>query len=70
MKADVAVFDLDTLGVARPEIHHDLPAGGRRFLQRAAGYRAIVKSGRVTYRDGHATGAMPGRLVRDGAQIS
>lgn len=68
MKADLAVFDLDALNVVRPEIHHDLPAGGRRFLQRALGYRAIVKNGQVTYRDGHATGALPGRLVRDGAR--
>jgi N-acyl-D-aspartate/D-glutamate deacylase len=64
MKADLAVFDLDRLGAARPEIRHDLPAGGRRFLQRAHGYRAIVKSGLVTYRDGEPTGALPGRLVR------
>jgi N-acyl-D-aspartate/D-glutamate deacylase len=64
MKADLAIFDLDMLGAARPEIRHDLPAGGRRFLQRAHGYRAIVKSGSVTYREGEATGALPGRLVR------
>jgi N-acyl-D-aspartate/D-glutamate deacylase len=64
MKADLAIFDLDALGAMRPEIRHDLPAGGRRFLQRARGYRAIVKSGSVTYRDGEATGTLPGRLVR------
>jgi N-acyl-D-aspartate/D-glutamate deacylase len=45
----------------------DLPAGGKRLLQRATGYRATIVSGQVTYRDGEATGALPGRLVR-GAQ--
>jgi N-acyl-D-aspartate/D-glutamate deacylase len=63
-KADLAVFDLDALGAACPELHWDLPAGGRRFLQRASGYRATVVSGEVTYRDGEATGALPGRVVR------
>ena len=33
----------------------------------ARGYRATIVSGTVTYRDGEATGALPGRLVR-GAQ--
>jgi N-acyl-D-aspartate/D-glutamate deacylase len=66
MKADLAVFDLDALAASRPEIRRDLPAGGRRFLQRARGYRAIVKSGVTTYRDGDATGKLPGRLVRSG----
>jgi N-acyl-D-aspartate/D-glutamate deacylase len=64
MKADLLVFDLDALSVARPEIHWDLPAGGRRFLQKATGYRATIVSGQVTYRDGEATGALPGKLVR------
>jgi N-acyl-D-aspartate/D-glutamate deacylase len=64
MKADLAVFDLDALAAKRPEIRHDLPAGGRRFLQGARGYRAMIKSGSLTYRDGEATGALPGKLVR------
>ena len=34
------------------------------YLQKARGYRATVVSGAVTYRDGEATGALPGRLVR------
>jgi N-acyl-D-aspartate/D-glutamate deacylase len=63
-RADLVVLDLDTCRAARPQIHWDLPAGGRRFLQRASGYRATIVSGQVTYRDGVATGALPGRLVR------
>jgi N-acyl-D-aspartate/D-glutamate deacylase len=48
-------------------ISYDLPAGGRRFLQRAEGYRHTVVSGVETYADGQPTGELPGRLVR-GAQ--
>ncbi len=67
MKADLNLIDWDALGVRRPEIVFDLPAGGRRLVQRATGYRATVMSGEVTFEDGEPTGALPGRLVR-GAQ--
>ena len=43
---------------------YDLPAGGKRLLQKADGYEATIVSGVVTYRDGAATGALPGRLVK------
>ena len=39
---------------------YDLPAGGKRLLQGAHGYRATVVAGEVTYRDGEPTGALPG----------
>jgi N-acyl-D-aspartate/D-glutamate deacylase len=45
---------------------YDLPAGGKRIVQRAKGYIATIKSGEVTYRGGEHTGAMPGRLIRGG----
>ena len=63
-KADLNVIDFDRLGVEAPVMKWDLPAGGKRLLQKARGYRATVVSGAVTYRDGEATGALPGRLVR------
>ena len=69
MRADLNVIDFDRLAIARPEMHHDLPAGGRRVLQRARGYRHTIVAGVETYADGEATGALPGRLVR-GAQPS
>jgi len=50
--------------VGAPVMAADLPAGGRRLLQRARGYDATVVSGQITYRDGEATAALPGRLVR------
>jgi len=64
MRADVNVVDMDGLRLHRPEIVHDLPAGGRRFVQRADGYRHTIVAGEETYADGEPTGARPGRLVR------
>ena len=66
-KADLNVIDYDRLHLHAPKVHYDLPAGGRRLLQQADGYDATIVSGVVTQRDGMATGARPGRLVR-GAQ--
>jgi N-acyl-D-aspartate/D-glutamate deacylase len=42
----------------------DLPAGGRRIMQRARGYHRTIVAGEVTIRDDAATDARPGRLVR------
>jgi N-acyl-D-aspartate/D-glutamate deacylase len=68
-KADLNVIDFDKLRLAAPVMHYDLPAGGKRLLQKASGYSVTFVSGTPTYRDGSATGAVPGRLVR-GAQAS
>ena len=65
-KADVNVIDLDHLTLHRPRSVDDLPAGGRRILQDATGYKATIVSGVVTRRDDRDTGARPGRLVRGG----
>ena len=64
LKADLNLIDFDRLGICPPEIVHDLPAGGKRLLQRATGYRATVLSGVVTFENGEPTGERPGRLVR------
>ena len=64
LRADVNVIDFDNLTALRPEIHHDLPAGGRRMLQRARGYLHTICAGQEIYADGQATGALPGRLIR------
>jgi N-acyl-D-aspartate/D-glutamate deacylase len=63
-RADLNVIDLPALRLRRPEVRHDLPAGGRRWVQRADGYRHTVVAGRETYRDGAPTDALPGRLIR------
>ncbi|WP_043341438.1 N-acyl-D-amino-acid deacylase family protein [Belnapia moabensis] len=64
MRADINVIDLDALALDRPGMLYDLPAGGRRLMQRARGYEATIVAGAVTYRRGEATGALPGKLVR------
>ena len=66
LKADVNIIDYDRLLLHAPEVRFDLPAGGKRLVQRADGYAATVVAGRVTYRDGQATSELPGRLVRGG----
>ncbi len=64
MKADINILDYDRLRLRSPEIVYDLPAGGKRLVQRTEGFDATIVSGQVVYRNGDATGALPGRLVR------
>jgi N-acyl-D-aspartate/D-glutamate deacylase len=66
LKADLNVIDLDALGVDRAEMAWDLPAGGRRLVQKGRGYAATIVSGEVIARDGVFTGAMPGGVGRGG----
>ena len=63
-KADLNVIDYTGLDAGRPYVAYDLPAGGRRLMQKVRGYEATVVSGAVTYRSGEATGALPGRMVQ------
>lgn len=63
-KADLNVIDYDRLRVRAPEVVYDLPTGGRRLIQRADGYDVTIVSGTPVRRNGEATGALPGRLVR------
>jgi N-acyl-D-aspartate/D-glutamate deacylase len=64
MKANLNVIDLDGLTLHRPTMAFDLPAGGKRLLQRADGYLHTFVSGQEVYAEGEHTGALPGRLVR------
>jgi N-acyl-D-aspartate/D-glutamate deacylase len=68
-KVDLNVIDYNRLRLRVPEVVYDLPAGGRRLIQRADGYDATIVSGVVVNRAGEATGALPGRLVR-GARMA
>ncbi len=63
-KADVNVIDFDRLRLLPPELVYDLPAGGRRIVQKAEGYRHTFVSGLEVMRDGAATGELPGVLLR------
>ena len=63
-KADINIIDFDRLRVLQPEVVYDLPAGGKRLVQRAQGYRHIFVSGKETVRDDEHTGELPGKLLR------
>ncbi|WP_300778530.1 amidohydrolase family protein [Enhydrobacter sp.] len=63
-KADINVIDFDALQLERPEVVYDLPAGGRRLIQCASGYRHTFVAGVETVHDDELTGERPGRLVR------
>lgn len=63
-RADLNLIDLAALQARRPEVRHDLPAGGRRLVQRADGYEATFVAGQQTYERGEPVGPLPGRLVR------
>ena len=66
MRADLNVIDFEGLQVRKPEIVHDMPANGRRFIQRVNGYEATICAGTPIFERGEHTGALPGRLVRAG----
>ena len=64
LRADVNVIDLARLEIELPQMIFDLPAAGRRIMQRAKGYHRVIVAGEVTIRDDEATGARPARLLR------
>jgi N-acyl-D-amino-acid deacylase len=65
-RADINLIDFDRLRLHAPEVVNDLPAGGKRLVQRAAGYEATLVAGTPVFERGEHTGAKPGRLVRRG----
>ncbi len=66
LKADINIVDYDALQLQTPEVRYDLPAGGKRIVQRSIGFDATIVAGVPVWRHGAATGALPGRLLRSG----
>lgn len=62
--ADINVIDMERIKLSKPWLAFDLPAGGKRLLQKADGYNVTIKSGQVTFRDGVMQGPTPGGLIR------
>ncbi len=62
--ADLNIIDLDRIKLGKPWLAFDLPAGGKRLLQKADGYVCTIKSGQLTFRDGECLGVYPGGLIR------
>lgn len=54
--ADLNVIDLDKVKLGKPWLAFDLPAGGKRLLQKAEGYVCTIKTGVVTFKNGEWTG--------------
>src|SRR5690606_28949790 len=66
LRADFNIVDPARLRLDTPRLVHDLPAGGKRFLQKAQGYVGTWVRGEAVAREGEVTSARPGRLVRMG----
>ena len=67
LAADLAIFDLNTVGSKkRGEMRTDLPGGGRRLVMPAEGVQHTVVNGTVLYEDKRHTGALPGQVLRSG----
>ena len=66
MRADINVVDHVALRIQPPELVHDLPAGGRRLIQKVNGYSMTLVAGEPVFEKGEHTGALPGKLVRAG----
>jgi N-acyl-D-aspartate/D-glutamate deacylase len=66
-RADLNIIDFKRLRLLKPYWAADLPAGGRRLLQKAEGYVGTFLAGEQTWAEGEPTGALPGGLVRAGA---
>ena len=64
MRADINAIDPQQLSVGMPQLVRDLPAGGKRFLQKAKGYVATWVAGELVQHKGEITSARPGHLVR------
>ncbi|MGH7931637.1 MAG: amidohydrolase family protein, partial [Candidatus Binataceae bacterium] len=65
MAADIAIFDLDSVGSAeRPEVRSDLPGGGRRLITEAEGVKFTIVNGKILYEDKRHSGVLPGRVLR------
>src|SRR3954462_3880824 len=59
LRADINLINFDRLRLHQPEIVHDLPAGGRRLVQGADGYRATLVAGPPTLENGGPTPRPP-----------
>ncbi len=66
MRADLNAIDPAQLSVGLPKLEHDLPAGGKRFVQKAKGYVATWVAGEQVQANGVISDARPGQLVRMG----
>ena len=64
MRADINVFDPNTVAEQQPVLVHDFPGGAPRYIQKAYGYQNTIVNGEVTLEDGEHTGVRSGKVLR------
>jgi N-acyl-D-aspartate/D-glutamate deacylase len=64
--ADVVVFDPETVASEDASLHFDLPGDAPRLTAGGIGVKRVLVNGVETIRDGNATEARPGKVLRSG----
>ena len=62
-RADLCIIDLETVGLGPVEVHHDLPGGAPRLVQKGHGFRHVLVNGVPTIENDQPTGARPGEML-------
>ncbi len=66
MRADLVMFDAETVGPTGERTYDDLPGGASRIVAQARGIEHVLVNGTEIVRDGEYTGATPGIVLRAG----
>jgi N-acyl-D-aspartate/D-glutamate deacylase len=64
--ADIVVIDPDTVASEDASLHFDLPGDAPRLTAGGIGVKRVLVNGVETIRDGKATSARPGKVLRSG----
>ena len=70
MRADINIIDYDNIGLTKPCLSYDLPAGGKRLIQKSKGYNHTFVKGIEVSHNGEFTGQLPGKLIRGHQSIN
>ena len=70
MRADINIIDYDNIGLTKPCLSYDLPAGGKRLIQKSKGYNNTFVKGIEVSHNGEFTGQLPGKLIRGHQSIN
>ncbi|RLA14249.1 MAG: amidohydrolase [Gammaproteobacteria bacterium] len=63
-KADLVLFNPDTIACGDKQVVNDLPSGGKRFVTPAMGIHATFVNGEMLYKNGEHVGGLPGKVLR------
>jgi N-acyl-D-aspartate/D-glutamate deacylase len=64
--ADLVLFDPETVNHGVERTRYDLPGGAWRLYAEAEGITSVIVGGVEVCKDGEATGALPGTLLKSG----